>query len=117
MATIEIHEPELRRLKLADSSGAAVAGRADLVLGKSIASRTLFSDSLLEFGQQRKRRAFATTTSFIFNWRDADYAAAFHRRPAQGTVADVPGCAPATAATSASCRRTSEASRPAGSDE
>ena len=67
MATIEIHEPELRHLKLANSSGAAVARRADLVLRKSIASRTLFSDSLLEFGQQRKRRAFATTTSFIFN--------------------------------------------------
>jgi protein TonB len=67
MATIEIHEPELRHLKLADTSGAAVARRADLVLGKSIASRALFSDSLLEFGQQRKRRAFATTTSFIFN--------------------------------------------------
>lgn len=67
MATIEIHEPEVRHLKLADRSGAAVPPRADLVLGKSIGSRAMFSDSLLEFGQQRKRRAFATTTAFIFN--------------------------------------------------
>jgi protein TonB len=27
----------------------------------------MFSDSLLDFGPQRKRKAFATTTSFIFN--------------------------------------------------
>jgi periplasmic protein TonB len=67
MATIEIQEPEVRDFKLADRSGAAILARADLVLGKSIAPRAMFSDSLLEFGQQRKRRAFATTTSFIFN--------------------------------------------------
>ena len=67
MATIEIHEPEVRHLKLADRSGAAVPPRADLAVGKSIASRVLFSDSLLEFGPQRKRRALATTTAFVFN--------------------------------------------------
>ena len=67
MATIEIHEPEVRDVQLADRSGAAVLPRADLVLGKPIAPRSMFSDSLLEFGQQRKRRAFATTTSFIIN--------------------------------------------------
>ena len=67
MATTEIHEPEMRDVKLAGRSGAAVLPRADLVLGKPIAPRSMFSDSLLEFGQQRKRRAFATTTSFIIN--------------------------------------------------
>lgn len=67
MATIEIREWEVRHLKLADHAGAAVPRRADLVLGKSITPRAMFSDSLLEFGQQRKRRAFATTTSFVFN--------------------------------------------------
>ena len=67
MATIEIHGPEVRHLKLADRSGTAVPPRADLVVGKSIASRAMFSDSLLEFRQQRRRRALATTTSFIFN--------------------------------------------------
>jgi periplasmic protein TonB len=67
MATVEIHEPEVRDVKLAHRSEAAVLPRADLVLGKRFAPRAMFSDSLLEFGQQRKRRAFATTTSFIFN--------------------------------------------------
>jgi periplasmic protein TonB len=67
MATIEIHEPEIKDVKLAERSGAAVLPRADLVLGRVIVPRAMFSDSLLEFGQQRKRRAFATTTSFIFN--------------------------------------------------
>ena len=67
MATTEIHEPEMRDVKLAGRSGAAVLPRADLVLGKPIAPRSMFSDSLLEFGQQRKRRTFATTTSFIIN--------------------------------------------------
>jgi protein TonB len=67
MATTEIHEPEMRDVKLAGRSGAAVLPRADLVLGKPIAPRSMFSDSLLEFGQQRKRQAFATTTSFIIN--------------------------------------------------
>jgi len=68
MATIEIHEPEIKDVKLAERSGAAVLPRAGLVLGKSIAPpKTMFSDSLLEFGQQRRRRALATTTSFIFN--------------------------------------------------
>jgi periplasmic protein TonB len=67
MATIEIHEPEITHVKLAERSGAAVLPRADLVLGRAIVPRAMFSDSLLELGQQRKRRAFATTTSFIFN--------------------------------------------------
>jgi periplasmic protein TonB len=67
MATIEIHEPEITDVKVAERSGAGVLSRADLVLGRAIVPRAMFSDSLLEFGQQRKRRAFATTTSFIFN--------------------------------------------------
>lgn len=67
MATIEVHEPEVKNVTWADRSGAAVLPRADLALEESIAPRAIFSDSLLEFGQQRRRRAFATTASFIFN--------------------------------------------------
>jgi periplasmic protein TonB len=67
MATMEVHELEVKDVKRTDRLGAAVLPRADLVWGKAIAARAMFSDSLLEFGQQRKRRAFATTTAFIFN--------------------------------------------------
>jgi periplasmic protein TonB len=67
MATIEVHEPEVIDVRPADRYGSALLPLADLVLGKAIAPRAMFSDSLLEFGQQRKRRAFATTASFIFN--------------------------------------------------
>ena len=37
------------------------------MLGPQIPQRPIFSDSLLEFGVQRKRKAFATTTSIIVN--------------------------------------------------
>jgi hypothetical protein len=67
MATIEVHEPEVIDVKRADRSGSPLLPRADLVLGKAIAPRAMFSDSPLEVGQQRKRRALTTTTSFIFN--------------------------------------------------
>jgi len=67
MGTIEIHEPEVKDVKPVSRLAAAVLPKADLVLGPSAKPRAMFSDSLLEFGQQNKRHAFATTTSFILN--------------------------------------------------
>jgi len=70
MGTIEIHEPDVKQVKpgkAATSSTAAVLPNIELVLGPAIPQRAMFSDSLLEFGTQNKRKALATTTSFIFN--------------------------------------------------
>jgi protein TonB len=67
MGTVDLHEPEVKDVKLVNRAGAAVLPRTGLVMGAPTAPRTMFSDSLLEFGQQNKRKAFATTTSFIFN--------------------------------------------------
>ena len=64
MGTIEIHEPEV---EVKPESRAAVLPRKEPVPGPAFAPRTMFSDSLLEFGPQRNRRFFATTTSFIVN--------------------------------------------------
>ena len=66
MGTTEIHEPEVKELKPATRPAAAVLPRKELTV-PTYAPRVMFSDSLLEFGPQRKRKAFATTTSFIFN--------------------------------------------------
>jgi protein TonB len=65
--TIEIHEPEVAEVKSADRRTASVLPGTELVWGPPVPQRTMFSDSLLEFGVQRKRKAFATTTSFILN--------------------------------------------------
>lgn len=67
MGTTEIHEPEVKEVKSAGRAGAAVLPRKELVTAPAFAPRVMFSDSLLDFGRTRKRRAFATTTSFIFN--------------------------------------------------
>jgi len=67
MGTIEIQEPEVKDIKPVSRPAAAVLPKADLVLGPSTKPRDMFSDSLLEFGQQNKRHALATTTSFILN--------------------------------------------------
>lgn len=69
MSTIEIHEPELQAhdTKPAYRPAAAVLPRKELVLGPPITPRPMFTDSVLEFGVQRKRKFFATTTSFILN--------------------------------------------------
>ena len=68
MGTTEIHEPEVKKeVKLASRPAAAVLPKSDLVAGPAIAPRMMFSDSLLDFGQQKKRQTLATTTSFIFN--------------------------------------------------
>ncbi len=65
MGTIEIHEPEVKDVKPAGRPGAAVLSRKEPTA--AFAPRQMFSDSLLEFGQANKRKAVATTTSFIFN--------------------------------------------------
>jgi len=67
MSTIDLHEPEVKEVKSATRPAASVSVTPGLVMGPSLPERALFSDSLLEFGVQRKRKAFATTTSFILN--------------------------------------------------
>jgi periplasmic protein TonB len=67
MGTIEIHEPEVREVTTQSRGSAAVLPRTELVLGPVLPPRAMFTDSLLEFGVQRKRKFFATTTSFIVN--------------------------------------------------
>lgn len=73
MSTIEIDEPEVQEAVKEVVTGpaprpaAAVLPRAEIVWGPPVPQRPMFSDSVLEFGVQRKRKAFATTTSFILN--------------------------------------------------
>src|ERR1035437_11167814 len=70
MSTIEIHEAEVQEVKqekAANRGTAAAVPRSELVLGPLLPPRPMFSDSLLEFGTQKKRKALATTTSFILN--------------------------------------------------
>ena len=67
MGTVDIHEPEVKEVKPVSRPAAAVLPRKEPVPADPFVPRALFSDSLLEFGPQRTRRAFATTTSFVFN--------------------------------------------------
>jgi periplasmic protein TonB len=69
MSTIEIHEPEVQQIKeVKPGRGtAAVLPRTELVLGPPLPPRPMFADSVLEFGVQRKRKFFATSTSFLIN--------------------------------------------------
>ncbi len=67
MGTVDVHEPEVKDVKVVKRSEAAVLPRAEIVWGPATAPRAMFSDSVLDFGQGRKRKAFATTTSLIFN--------------------------------------------------
>lgn len=67
MSTVDIHEPGVKEAKPTTRPPAAVLSRAELVLGPQTQERVLFSHSLLEFGVERKRKAFATTTSLIVN--------------------------------------------------
>lgn len=65
MSTIELHEPEVKE-------PAAVAVRAPALpraetMTAAPPERVMFSDSLLDFGVQRKRKAVATFTSFTLN--------------------------------------------------
>jgi len=69
MSTIEVHEPELQEIKEVNAvrGTAVVLQGKDLVLGPALPPRPMFADSLLEFGVQRKRKFFATSTSFLIN--------------------------------------------------
>ncbi len=66
MGTIEIHEPEVREVKPVSRPGAPVLPKKGIA-AEPFTPRTMFSDSLLDFGPARKRKTFATTASFIFN--------------------------------------------------
>jgi len=66
MGTIEIHEPEAKEVKPPSRPQAALLPTSDLLETK-FTPRPMFADSVLEFGQQKKRQSFATVTSFILN--------------------------------------------------
>ncbi len=70
--TIEIHEPEAPvvkpGVKPVSPSAGPVLLRSDVAAPSAVPQRVLFSDSLLEFGVYRKRKAFATFTSFLLNF-------------------------------------------------
>ena len=66
MGTIEIHEPEVKEVKPPSRPQAAVLPKSDLV-GEKSTPMPMFANSVLEFGQQKKRQSFATVTSFILN--------------------------------------------------
>lgn len=82
MSTIEIHEPEIpevqervpeevqevERVKEIGRGTAAILPSSELILGPAMPPKAMFSDSLLEFGAQKKRKALATSTAFIFNF-------------------------------------------------
>ena len=70
MSPIEIQEPEVKPAKPAKPASrqmAAILPSSDIIWGPALPPKTMFSDSLLEFGVQRKRKFFATTTSLIVN--------------------------------------------------
>ena len=67
MSTVDIHEPEVKQSKAPAPGNAAVLPRHQLVLGPALPPRQMFADSVLDFGAQSKRKALATTTSFIVN--------------------------------------------------
>ncbi len=67
MSTVDIHEPEVKGVKPAIRGNAAVMPRAEIVLGPPLPPKPMFADSVLDFGAQSKRKAMATTTSFIVN--------------------------------------------------
>jgi len=67
MSTVDIHEPEVKQSKAPAFGNAAVLPRPELVLGPALPPRQMFADSVLDFGAQSKRKAVATTTSFIVN--------------------------------------------------
>jgi protein TonB len=66
MGTIEIHEPEVKEVKPPSRPPAVVLPKSDLSEAK-FTPRPMFADSVLDFGQQKKRQSFATVTSFILN--------------------------------------------------
>lgn len=67
MSTVDIHEPEVKGVEPAVRGNAAVKPRLEMVLGPPLPPKPMFADSVLDFGAQSKRKALATTTSFIVN--------------------------------------------------
>jgi protein TonB len=67
MSTVDIHEPEVKAVDPAVLGKAAVRPRAEIVLGSPLPPKPMFADSVLDFGVQSKRKALATTTSFVVN--------------------------------------------------
>jgi protein TonB len=70
MSTVEIPEPDVKPEKPAKPASrqmAAILPSSDIIWGPALPPKTMFSDSLLEFGVQRKRKFFATTTSLMVN--------------------------------------------------
>jgi periplasmic protein TonB len=67
MSTVDIHEPEVKQSKAPAIGNATVLPRQELVLGPALPPKPMFADSVLDFGAQSKRKALATTTSFIVN--------------------------------------------------
>ena len=67
MSTVDIHEPEVKGVEPVVRGKTAVMPRAEMVLGPPLPPRPMFADSVLDFGGQSKRKAMATTTSFIVN--------------------------------------------------
>lgn len=67
MGTTNVHEPEVKDVKPAMRSSAALLPKSDLLTGPRFTPRPMFADSILDFGQEKKRHAFATTTSFVLN--------------------------------------------------
>ncbi|HVN17171.1 MAG TPA: TonB family protein [Dongiaceae bacterium] len=66
MSTIDIHEPEVKGVKPSGRSTGPVLPKADLQPAK-FTPRPMFADSMLDFGQAKKRQTFATTFSFVLN--------------------------------------------------
>lgn len=64
--TIEIHEPDVKEKRPQSRPAAAVLPRREIV-GPPFVPRPMFADSVLDFGVQRKRKAFATAVSFLLN--------------------------------------------------
>jgi protein TonB len=67
MSTIEIQEPEVKPAKPASRQMATILPSSDIIWGPALPPKSMFSDGLLEFGVQRKRKFLATTTSLIVN--------------------------------------------------
>src|SRR5256885_14522850 len=67
MITLDNHEHRVRGEQPVDGGKAAVMPRGEMVLGPPLPPRPMFADSVLDFGGQSKRKAMATTTSFIVN--------------------------------------------------
>ena len=70
--TINIHDTEIKpEVTGARKTGPATRASTDVLtrlpVVAPVTQRAMFSDSLLEFGPQRKRKFLATTTSFVLN--------------------------------------------------